>query len=349
MPKAFRSVANATVDSNGNASFAFEQVSNGSVWQGSIIIPNAISSSVIPVLWIATDLGLPNTSLGYQIGGFYNNLASGSLQVVNRLTVNGSGLAAGNLQALFQGIVYTPQETPPPWWPEPTPAPPPTSPLVLASSKILTAISAGSTLTFVNRIPVVVGTSLLVSAQTGAPARLQLQWGDPSGLFSPTLPFDINGVMIGWIVPNLDTTLSVSIAAPLSTPSSGAVRVFTGFPPIIEDPLIPGFANIGVAGKILYSAAGTLAASAITAQLQAYTGPAFLHFIPNNTAGFGVSITGIDFNGNTVAQAYGNEQGWAAGTGPFHSGEIIYIPPTINTLTISGPNGTSYSVTLIAM
>lgn len=327
MPKLYRSVANATVDANGNASFSFEQIPMGFVWMGSITIPGTISSSVTNILWTATDLGVAGTALGYPIANWWNAQSSGTVQAVNRINVTGSGLAAGTLQAFFQGYVYSSQEIPPPWWPEPTPAPPPSSPQILTALTGSTVV--GTSLTLVGSATVIVGTSISMYLSVSAATRVLFQWNTPppSALAVETFQFDVRGGgnLNGLVLPNVGPLLQLFTQANAAG-TTVTSQIFTGLPPITQSP-VP-------LSNVLWSASGTVGANLqVVIPLIPYFGPCSFMMSPNNVPGFQIYIQPSDYQGNNQALIR-NTQGWAAGTGPFSTQGIVYIPAQINTVVV---------------
>lgn len=344
MPKLYRSVANATVDANGNASFSFEQIPMGSVWMGSIAIPGTVSSSVLPVQWSATDLGIAGTTLGYPVATWWSNQASGTIQAVSKINVTGSGLAAGTLQAFFQGYVYNSQEIPPPWWPEPTPAPPPSQPQIL--SQITGSFLVGTSPVTIGVAPVIVGTSVAIYISTTGSARTTFSWTAPPLLnVLESFPFDIrSGAAVqGLVLPNVGPQIQLSIVAAIAS-TTVTVEVFTGLPPITQEPVVPN--------GVLWQSSATIGANLqTTIPLAPYFGATSFSFSPNNVTGFGVYVQPSDYQGNNQAQIR-NTQGWPAGTGPFFSQGIVFIPAQICNVIIDNSavgSPTTYSTSGITL
>jgi hypothetical protein len=318
-------IAQGSANSAGAAGLSFGPVSQGQVWTGSITIPAATPSSVLPITWTAYDSGTP-------IGSWYNNQSSGTLQARGTVTVSGTGVALGTLVAYFSGIA-TDTASAPPWWPSPTPAPPPAVPKQIVSN----AVPLGTTVTQIGSDqPVIVGTSLEIFEAAVAPfgggpggaVRLQILWSIDGSFVDPVeYDFDIalNANMRGLVLPNLAPFVRFNAIR-----SAGATQlsltVFTGLATLVRPPIVPQ--------GVLFSASSPL--SSIV--LPPYVGPCAISMSPNNSAGFGIQIVSSDYLGAGKATIR-QEQGWPAGTGPFVSEGIVYLPPLINTLTVSGDPG----------
>lgn len=324
MAASLHEIAQGSANSAGSAGLRFQPVPQGQVWTGSITIPAATPSSTLAITWTAFDDGNP-------IGSWYNAQASGTLQARGTVTVTGTGVALGQLTAYFSGI-STDTASAPPWWPSPTPAPPPAIPKTIVSN----AVPLGSTTTQIGTDqPVIVGTSLEIFECLPAPfgggpggaVRLQILWS-VDGTFVDPIEYDfdlaLNANMRGLILPHLAPFVRFNAIR-----SAGATQlsltVFTGLAPIVRPPI--------VANGVLFYSAVPIGSSVIA--IPPYVGPCAVTMTPNNTAGFGIQIACADYLGNPQASIR-QEQGWAAGTGPFVSEGIVYLPPLINQVQVSG-------------
>lgn len=311
----------------GALSITFPSVRPGYIVTGSVQIPDAVSASVIPVKFTAFD-GSGGGS-GIPIGSWYNDQASPDLQIQQQLSITASGLVTGTYRAFLQGMITPAAETQP-YWPGPTPAPPTGSPQVLSITG--GTVSPANTVVTIGSAAVIVGTSLAITASfADAAGQLELGWTTPA-LFASNIwnllgyfSFDLaqSALCKGLVLPNLGPLLVVkAITAAASTGLS--LTLFTGLPPITRPPM--------VAGGVLWYAVPPVGASTIA--VPPYVGPVAVVMQPNNTAGFGVDVGCSDYTGTLIAVAK-HEQGWPAGTGPFVSGGIIYLPPLINQVRVS--------------
>lgn len=340
---AFQDSAQAAASGiSGVLSITFQSVRLGYIWTGSVQVPSAVSLSVLPVKFTAFDAGIP-------IGSWYNDQSSSDLQVQQQLSITATGLAIGTYRAFFKGMV-TPAEETVPSWPGPTPAPPPGLPQTLvniagflpgAGSSLLSAYPSQSA-------PVLLGTSLevlLFGAATNS-ARLTITWSlTATGARTSQYTFDVPNaailnpvtggasVLSGLVLPNLGNF--VQIVAANATPATGTIDAIinTGLPPITRPPIVP-------LGTLFYSLP---ALGASTVNLPPYAGPVSVMMVPNNTAGFGIEVKSFDYLGNLACETR-HEQGWPAGTGPFVSQGLIYLPPLVNQVSITGaPAGAAIS------
>lgn len=358
MPKLYRSVANATVDASGNASFSFEQIPMSSVWMGSITIPGTISSSALPVQWNATDLGIAGTALGYPVASWWNAQASGTIQAVSKLNVTGSGLAPGTLQAFFQGYVYNSQETPPPWWPEPTPAPPPGMPVTLVS---LTGFAPGSGSSLLpsfpsQAAPVILGTSLEVLLFEGnnGSGKLTIYWSlAPAGINTNFYTFEVPndaittpqgssaGILSGLVLPNLGPYVHIVGAnANVSTGTIDAI-INTGLPPITRPPMVTG-------GILAFAQApGVAGGAAQTYSLPPYDGDVCLSAtLSGGTINqLDAQITAFDYLGVTNRSVLISSTELVAGAVPTIPPTWFSLPPKVCQITLTNRDTVAHDIT----
>lgn len=239
---AFQDSARATTTggTTGTLSVLFQSVRLGFIWTGSVQIPDAVSSSVLPVKFTAFDSGIP-------IGSWYNDQSSPNLQVQQQLSVTTSGLATGTYVAFFKGMITPAAETPP-FWPGPTPAPPPSQPQTLVSvSGFLPGVGSSLLSAYPSQAaPVQLGTSLevLLFQSITNSGRLTIIWsltalGNTTSQFTLDVPNDaIAPGISGLVVPNLGNF--VRITAANATPATGTIDAIinTGLPPITRPPII---------------------------------------------------------------------------------------------------------------
>lgn len=327
----------ATVDAIGTASFTFPAVPADETWTGSIRIPGVTPSTVLPVLWSATDGGVP-------IGEWWNSQSSGPLQARTQIAIAGVGITPGQiLTAYLQGIA-TDIGHAPAWWPGPTPAPPPSAPQIVTQVSGSFLVGTG-TLT-IGTAPVVVGTSADISVFVSGSARVTFTWTAPPSLtVLESFPFDVRGgnQISGLVLPNVGPSLTVTAIAAVAG-TTVTVQVFTGLPPITQSPVIPN-------GQLWASSAVIGAGLQSMIPLLPYYGPVSFSMSPNNTTGFGVYVQPADYAGNLQSQIR-SAQGWPAGTGPFFAQGIIYLPAMNNTLVIDNSavgSSTSYTTTGVTL
>lgn len=324
-----------TVGAAGTATFTWPGVPQDEIWTGAVSVPLALPSSVLPILWSAFDGGTP-------IGQWYNSQSSGPLQVNTQLKVTGSGIAAATLVATLQGIA-TDLVSAPPWWPAPTPAPPPASPQLIVNVAGLSVPSGGSVaISTPYPVPVAVGTSLeIVHANfSNGPGQIRIAWSaTPTSVNTQLLTFDLRqsgtgpSALDGWVIPNLGGYVYLTAAATGGGSPLLDCTIFTGMPPIARSPIVPN--------EVLFYSNPPAGASTIN--LPPYVGPAAIMMLPNNVAGYGIQIVCTDYLGVTQAVVR-QEQGWPAGTGPFSSEGIVYLPALINQVQVSGaPGGATIS------
>lgn len=347
MSSQLHETAQATPTPAGLCTFTFQPVPSGQVWTGSVSVPGASPNSVNPILWQAFDSGFP-------IGQWYGSQSSSTLQVFGTLTVVGTGVAASTTSLIaYMGGVSTPTSQASPWWPSPTPTPPPAQPFQLLNSLFSPiAIPANNGFNLVGGasgvpVPVTLGTSLEISfLNTTANCLMIISW--PQSLTAsggPSLSFNIgigspsaqSGQIEGWVIPNLGPLLLVTILTG-SQPVSVEALIQTGLPPISQYPVISNRVLLNLNNVSIPVGGNSFV-------LPPYYGPASITFAPNNVAGVGYSISCADYQ-NVNQALIQPTQGWASGTGTHATDSTIFIPPLINTLEISNATGTAQTVSL---
>lgn len=344
----FQDAASATSDASGAYAVVFQSVRLGYIWTGSVQIPSAVSSSVLPVKFTAFDSGIP-------IGSWYNDQSSPDLQVQQQLSITASGLATSTrFQAFFKGMITPAAETPP-FWPGPTPAPPLGTPQLLAI--VGKNIAPADTVVTVGSAPVIVGTSVEITCSfADNPAQLEVMWGTVAGsnlLGYFTFDLAASALVKGLVLPNLGPVITVkAITHAASTGMS--LTMFTGLPPIVRPPMIPN--------GVLLAAQGNIGANAGVSIpfLVPYTGPAVLSVLLQNSAGaagthaFFVDCNGVDYSNTSLSWAHAivdyvsdNNTVQAAVIQP----RTIHVPPLINSvvLTSQNPNTLGYTVSIVAL
>lgn len=347
----FSDTAQATSDASGNIVFARFQVPRMLEWrQGSFSVVGAdgsvvVPGTVLPVTWKAY--------VGPTIWGtFYNDQPSNMVQTNGPpVSVKGINLAASTAyQCIFTGYD---SDGPPALSPLPAPAPPPSGFTQLVNAAgVAPGSGTVSLLPSGNPTPVAVGTSLEIALFEGnnGSARLIITWSQTAGgirtnQFIYDVPsdaltdhFGFGFSLSGLVLPNLGPFVEIYAAS--ANHSTGTVDAFinTGLPPVTKEPI--------VMGGILFSENPPAGTSTIN--LPPYTGPAFITMQPNNEAGFGITVNSYDYLGNLQAQSR-PEQGWPAGTGPFSAGRIVFLPPLVNILSITGATGSGETVSGITL
>lgn len=336
MQTALQELASGTPNAAGDAQLVFNPTRESEVWTGSIIISSSLgnvltSKTIAPIRWEAKDNG--NT-----IGVWFNDLPSPTMQAKGQVIVAGSNIGnAEKLNARFFGVQTGLNDTPI-VWPSPPPPPPASVPKVIVSNNI--ALPAGTNAIGSSQ-PVVVGTSLeifeCITALQGAGSavRLAIQWSVDNSFVDPIeYDFDLGATsqMRGLILPNLAPFVRF-----LGLTGAGqeqiSLTVLTGLPPITRPPIIPN--------GVLFNQALPVGNSVIG--IPPYIGPAVVMMYPNNAAGFGIDILSQDYLSVTQAIVR-QEQGWPGGTGPFVSSGVVYLPPLINAVRITGaPAGAQVS------
>jgi hypothetical protein len=341
MPSPIIDSASATVTAAGTVTFLFETtIRTNQTFMGSVTVPGAQSNSVNPIMWTAYD-NSAGMALSPVLAIWYGQQPSGPIRVTNRLTVIGSGVAAGQLQAQFSGVIYVAPEQAPAWWPSPTPAPPPPGPFTLAQGEFFTG-GTGTTV-LVDAAPVTLGTAVGVFVNPGISCRLQITWIQGSG--SDTFIFDLSAgsIVQGLTLINLGPVVTIEV---IGAPGNSLfASVTTGLPPLNLSPMVPGM--------ILAYANTTIPVGATPYQLPPYFGRAFLtariNAAPNSAD---IDFSSADYQGNilqegnfNVGQAISNI-GWSE-----IPGIEIALPPAINTLIFNNRTSASAQgvLSLIAM
>lgn len=329
-----------TVGAAGTATFTWPGVPADEIWTGAASVPLATPSSVLPILWSAFDGGTP-------IGQWYNSQSSSPLQVRTQLQVTGSSIAAATLVAQFQGIA-TDIVSAPPWWPAPTPAPPPSGPFTLINTLTgaPTPLTSNGITTIVSKAPVVVGTSLeieflVLGSVEGVNGQIDIDWApSPTASDAVGMNFDIYGnpgTLSGWIIPNLDSFVDIFFRVPAATTPVLRLKVLTGLPPIVRSPImVPDSGTIGGAKFVSIPAGET------TINLPPYVGSAMLsaELLNATVTQLDARIESADYAGNhpSVGPWFVSNQVINGNTATI-GGPLVYLPPRINTLVLGNRTG----------
>lgn len=337
-----------------NWNWIFDPPAVGQVWTGSCQIPGVLPNSVLPVLASAFDQSIP-------IGQWWNSQSSGVLQIISRLTVSVpiSQVTGNPGQAFFRGVI-TPLADSPAVWPEPTPPPPVSGPVVLFNQNNV-SLAAGVT-TILNGIPVVEGTSLCCTIVNNGPSDIEIEctWGA-----SPSLPvfgkttFNISATTgvnqaDGIIIPNLAPFLTMQINATAN--SSALIVVQTGLP--FQRFAFPEAGSVGGSigsspGQLVLASGNVPAGGNTTFSLPPYIGPAVVwaEMIATAANNFDVEFDARTYSG-------GNFQ-FARIVGSiftvFGVAEIIptqvFLPALINTIKINNRDGVArtFGLSLIGL
>jgi hypothetical protein len=318
-----------TVGAAGTATFTWPGVPADEMWTGAVSIPQAAPSSVLPILWSATDGGAP-------IGQWYNSQSSGPLQIRTQLQVTGSGIAAASLMATLQGIA-TDIASAPPWWPAPTPAPPPSAPRVIVSNNV--ALGAGVTVQIGTDQPVIVGTALeIFEASTahqgaGSSVRLYMRWSVDGSFVNPIeYTFDLADIanMRGLILPHLAPF--VRFLAISSGQEQISLTVVTGLPAIVRPPIVPQ--------GVLSFNGGPFANGVTSFVLPPYVGPAMLSGEMVSAAQkFELYVTSTNYLNQFIGTTFTVDSTVDPNGVRLIPPTQIYLPPTINTLNVRNGNG----------
>lgn len=235
MSTPIRIAAPVTV-SGGVATAQFPSPPMGYVWTGSISVPGTTPNSVNPVTWTATSALAP-------VATWFASQASGVVQAASgdMLIVAGTGVATTGGTAFLVGS-QDPVSAAPSVWPQPTPAPPPSAAFQIANVNVNTAVPANSAVTVVSNVPVLIGTGLAIQDFQNfgsVPLRLVLLWSHGTGanqVFTAGRSFDIDvgQNILGWIVPNLDSFVTIEVEAASNPGSFNKLAVSTGFPSTYE-------------------------------------------------------------------------------------------------------------------
>lgn len=373
MPGPLVDAASATVTAAGAVAFVFPTtVNSNQVFMGSVSVPEAQPNSVNPIVWTAYDTA-SGLALGPVMASWYGQQSSGPIRITNRLTVIGSGVAPGTIQAQFSGVAYVAPEQAPAWWPSPTPAPPPPGPFTLintAQTGQLTIPSGSNTLSVLGSIsgsvmtgvPVNLGTSLEVERYllAAGASRLNLYYLPTQNfnLSGPTpvnFTFDLaaNTPTWGWTIPNLTPWVYLAVDGP-----GGAnfdIAVITGLPPL------SGVTPLSAPSpEVLLNNQTSLAGNGSeTFGLPAYTGWATVSATLENLSGsgnhyLGVFINSTDFLGNAMPKiaTFTNDY-LTDDTGDQFAilmPRTIWLPPLINSVTVftQTPSATTATISIVA-
>lgn len=325
----FQDAASATSDASGVYSVTFQSVRLGFIWTGSVQIPSAVPASVLPVKFTAFDSGIP-------IGSWYNDQSSPDLQVQQQLSVTASGLTASTkFQAFFKGMITPAAETPP-FWPGPTPAPPPSAPRVIVSNNV--ALGAGATVQIGTDQPVIVGTGLeIFEAATahqgaGSNVRLYMRWSVDGSFVNPIeYTFDLADVanMRGLILPHLAPF--VRFLAISSGQEQISLTVVTGLPAIVRPPIVPQ--------GVLSFNGGPFAVGVTSFILPPYVGPAMLSGEMVSAAQkFELYVTSTNYLNQFIGTTFTVDSTVDPNGVRLIPPTQIYLPPTINTLNVRNGN-----------
>jgi hypothetical protein len=332
---------NVVVGAAGTATFTWPGVPADEIWTGAASVPLAVPASVLPILWSATDGGNP-------IGQWYNSQSSGPLQVTTQLKITGSGIAAvASLVAAFQGIA-TDIASAPPWWPAPTPAPPPSGFTTIVSGlnnptaitvnpQYLTA-TGGLSLTPV-WFPVTVGTALEIAwfSASAVSQRLTPLWASSASsgsIVHNSDTFDVsfvspNNIMQGMTYINHGPFVAFLIQGVGGTPG---IVINTGLPAVARPPSV-------VAG-ILASGSQSFASGSTTIGLAPYVGDVILsaELGSGPIANFDVQVTMADYLGNSFQSALVQATQLVAGVVSNIVPTRFAIPPAICSVVINNRN-----------
>lgn len=358
MPRPIHDAASITVPASGQAVFIFPSaVQINETWQGSVTVPNAVLNSVIPIQWDAYDTPT-GQALGPVLASWYNDQSSGPIQVRNRLTVIGSGITAGPLQAEFSGASYVAPEMPPPWWPQPTPAPPPSIPLVLYQSPSAgTPVPAGGESIIVASAPVITGTGLTVElfATNQAGSRIYVQWGSNlAGTAVKAYDTSSQFPVEGWNCINIDTPIVVSLLNGSATNlATMYVKITTGGPGIELPPAPFCTTNPPPAGgspllRCLAYKSASFAVGNNAFALPAYYGDVIVAAQMTAPAasplgGLEVALSSIDYLGNQVMFQDSEATFQATTNALVLAPTRMVLPRAINSITVINRTGAAQS------
>lgn len=343
----FQDAASATSSATGDYSVTFQTVRLGYIWTGSVQIPSAVPASVLPVKFTAFDSGIP-------IGSWYNDQSSPNLQVQQQLSVTASGLTnSTRFQAFFKGMITPAAETPP-FWPGPTPAPPPSAPRVIVSNNV--ALGAGATVQIGTDQPVIVGTGLeIFEAATahqgaGSNVRLYIRWSVDGSFVNPiewTMDLSDAVNMRGLILPHLAPF--VRFLAISGGQEQISLTVVTGLPPIVRPPLILGgdltrynatIADGGDSGEITlppYVGDAQLFLTAEVAGASPAAGAIFARLTSQDYLGVSSELARVGATTQFLA---------GAGTTSLQPGYIWKMSPRINSIRVFNRIGGGVAVTV---
>jgi len=242
----FSDTALATSDANGKITFTRFQQPRMLEWrQGSLSVIRSDGTvvtpgTVLPIIWKAY--------VGATIWGtWYNDQPSLMVQTNGPpVKVTGTNLAPSTAyQCVYTGYD---SDAPPPLSPLPAPPPPPGPAQVLFNATTSALAGGGNQIGPI--FPVIVGTSIGITATfNGQNGRLALQWSTDGINFGSldTFTFDLKDANVvpssnlnSLILPNLLPFLR--ILATVSNPGGATLSLlaYTGLPPIARSPLAPG-------------------------------------------------------------------------------------------------------------
>lgn len=326
--------ATGVVQSDGTISFAFEAIATSQIWTGSITVPGALPNSILGVDWTAFDG--PSVGSG-PIGVWYAQQSSGTVQAQNGITVVGTGLTGvgSTLTAYFRGV-NTDSASAPPWWPEPTPAPPPFSPFPVTSAVVS---PAGGTVNVFGNIPVIPGTRTIVTG-INVPGiinkyKLEFTFTNLAGQnYNSTFDFHFSSQTgngpAGWSFPNVGPLLNCTLTGP---GTNCIVSIVTGMP--AETPIFQQ--NLSSAAGGGFSVSASMAGGSNAFILPSFVGPAIVSAqLVVGTAGLlDVDILSQLFDGTVIGDpvVVGTQetQPGAATIPP----TLFYLPAAINTLRLN--------------
>lgn len=329
--------ATATADAKGNVAFSFGGPYMGMVRTGSIVVPGAQPTSVLPIVWTSTIGGTP-------WGQWYNAQASATLQVLSggQIVVTGTGLGAGqSVQATF---TYYDSPGGQSLWPGSTPAPPPSGPVVLVDTGVTpVTVPAFPSTQIYGPFPVIIGTGLEIAQLVPVTnnVRVDVQWQHTVGntvIFTAQQTFDVDGSssIQGWTMPNYDSQVVIQLTANASTPA--AFSAITGMPAVNLPPVVPD--------KVLGNQFG-VSVPATTNQsflLAPYSGDADVWFSPASPSSptVAMEIQCFDILDNLVHKLSITET-WPSTSGPNRAAQGLYLPPLRNFVVLQ--NGSAAPVT----
>ena len=310
---------------SGVATATFPSPPMGTVWTGSISVPNATSGTILNVTWQAATGGAP-------LSGWFNAQPSGSVQVASgdTITIVGTGLAAGTYTAWLIGV-QDPAAAAPAVWPQPPPPPPAAGPLTLYADPFGVQVGAGTTVRL-DAVPVVLGQSVAISLLVQSEIRLSLSWETGATFF-----YDVQQNLNGLIVQNLGSLLTLSLTVATGFPAvTTQLTVASGDFGSSKSPGVP-------TGLLWYYNASTPVNGGDTIYLPPYCGQASMWVEPNNVPGVGITVIGSNYEGSDVWES--RIGGASSGPGPqFDSQSILLLPAMILRVFITNNSSATQTI-----